>query len=165
MALTSCSSWWVSYISFLKFGGRPGTRTPKPLPIDGLASRSNTIMGVFRNTWWVVTVSNCRHSACKADALPTELTTQLPLKNNIRPYGIKQISEWSSMLLISHCSRLCQRSKMALFLMSLSVPRRFPLMLFFNGAQGETRTLKIWLLRPTRIPIPSPGHLNFLLTF
>ena len=26
------------------------------------------------------------------------------------------------------------------------------------GAQGETRTLKIWLLRPTRIPIPSPGH-------
>ena len=24
------------------------------------------------------------------------------------------------------------------------------------GASGETRTLKIWLLRPTRIPIPSP---------
>ena len=28
-------------------------------------------------TWWVVTVSNCRHSACKADALPTELTTHI----------------------------------------------------------------------------------------
>ena len=28
------------------------------------------------------------------------------------------------------------------------------------GAQGETRTRKIWLLRPTRIPIPSPG-LNY----
>ncbi len=27
------------------------------------------------------------------------------------------------------------------------------------GAQGETRTHKIWLLRPTRIPIPSPGHI------
>ena len=26
--------------------------------------------------WWVVTGSNRRHSACKADALPTELTTQ-----------------------------------------------------------------------------------------
>ena len=25
--------------------------------------------------WWVVTDSNRRHSACKADALPTELTT------------------------------------------------------------------------------------------
>ena len=29
---------------------------------------------------------------------------------------------------------------------------------FLYGAQGETRTRKIWLLRPTRIPIPSPGH-------
>ena len=28
-----------------------------------------------------------------------------------------------------------------------------------SGAQGETRTLKIWLLRPTRIPIPSPGQM------
>ena len=26
-----------------------------------------------------------------------------------------------------------------------------------TGAQGGTRTHKIWLLRPTRIPIPSPG--------
>ena len=32
------------------------------------------------------------------------------------------------------------------------------------GAQGETRTRKIWLLRPTRIPIPSPGRkLTYLL--
>jgi len=28
------------------------------------------------------------------------------------------------------------------------------------GAPGETRTLKIWLLRPTRIPIPSPGLIS-----
>ena len=27
------------------------------------------------------------------------------------------------------------------------------------GAPEETRTPKIWLLRPTRIPIPSPGHI------
>ncbi len=54
---------------------------------------------------------------------------------------MKRISEWSSILLISHCSQFYQRSKMALFLMSLCVHRRFPLMLFFNGALGETRTL------------------------
>ena len=36
-----------------------------------------------------------------------------------------------------------------------------PLMLLLQfGAQGGTRTHKIWLLRPTRIPIPSPGR-NF----
>src|SRR5580693_2643519 len=27
--------------------------------------------------WWAVTDSNRRHSACKADALPTELTAQV----------------------------------------------------------------------------------------
>ena len=32
------------------------------------------------------------------------------------------------------------------------------------GAPGETRTLKIWLLRPTRIPIPSPGQINNFMT-
>ena len=29
------------------------------------------------------------------------------------------------------------------------------------GAPEETRTPKIWLLRPTRIPIPSPGRFSF----
>jgi hypothetical protein len=29
---------------------------------------------------------------------------------------------------------------------------------FLYGAPEETRTPKIWLLRPTRIPIPSPGQ-------
>ena len=28
------------------------------------------------------------------------------------------------------------------------------------GAPEESRTPKIWLLRPTRIPIPSPGQIN-----
>ena len=27
--------------------------------------------------WWVMTESNRRHSACKADALPTELITRI----------------------------------------------------------------------------------------
>jgi len=30
-------------------------------------------------------------------------------------------------------------------------------LLFIDGAPEETRTPKIWFLRPTRIPIPSPG--------
>ena len=37
--------------------------------------------------------------------------------------------------------QLCQRSKMALFLMSLSVLKQYLSMLSINGAQGETRTL------------------------
>ena len=31
------------------------------------------------------------------------------------------------------------------------------------GAPEETRTPKIWFLRPTRIPIPSPGQINILM--
>ena len=37
----------------------------------------------FRKTlkkWWVMTGSNRRHSACKADALPAELITRLLLR-------------------------------------------------------------------------------------
>ena len=32
------------------------------------------------SNWWVVTDSNRRHSACKADALPTELITLRSVK-------------------------------------------------------------------------------------
>ena len=32
------------------------------------------------------------------------------------------------------------------------------------GAPEESRTPKIWLLRPTRIPIPSPGQINTYMT-
>ena len=35
--------------------------------------------------WCIVTVSNCRHSACKADALPTELTMRLVEVTGIEP--------------------------------------------------------------------------------
>ncbi len=86
--------------------------------------------------------SNSRSPAPKAGALSqTKLHPEiLPLKNNITPYGMGRISEWSSILLISHCPRFYQKSKMALFFMSLCVHRRYPLMLFFNGAPSETRT-------------------------
>ena len=36
-----------------------------------------------REGWWAVTDSNRRHSACKADALPTELTA---LRGDLSPY-------------------------------------------------------------------------------
>ena len=45
------------------------------LRIDPEKSRDHTLSGAAC-VWWVVTGSNCRHSACKADALPTELTTR-----------------------------------------------------------------------------------------
>src|SRR3990167_8521772 len=32
---------------------------------------------LYLGGWWVLTGSNRRHSACKADALPTELSTRL----------------------------------------------------------------------------------------
>ena len=35
--------------------------------------------------WWAMTGSNCRHSACKADALPAELIAQI----NGDPWGIR----------------------------------------------------------------------------
>ena len=31
--------------------------------------------------WWVMTGSNCRPSRCKRDALPTELITQILMKD------------------------------------------------------------------------------------
>ena len=41
------------------------------------------------SNWWVVTDSNRRHSACKADALPTELTT---LTGNLLANQVASIS-------------------------------------------------------------------------
>ena len=40
--------------------------------------------------WWVVTGSNRRHSACKADALPTELTTHYHIKTHQRSLTVHQ---------------------------------------------------------------------------
>ena len=37
-------------------------------------------------SWWVVTGSNRRHPACKASALPSELTTQGSNKNEYREW-------------------------------------------------------------------------------
>ena len=35
--------------------------------------------------WWAMTGSNCRHSACKADALPAELIAHKSLTQTIMP--------------------------------------------------------------------------------
>ena len=47
----------------------------------------------------------------------------------------------------------CERQILSLLCLPIS-----PLEQIFYGAPEETRTPKIWLLRPTRIPIPSPGQ-------
>ena len=47
-------------------------------------------------------------------------------------------------------ARLLGREILSLLCLPISPHSQF-------GAPGETRTPKIWLLRPTRIPIPSPG--------
>ena len=38
--------------------------------------RASTVKDNEKEIWWVMTESNRRHSACKADALPTELITR-----------------------------------------------------------------------------------------
>ncbi len=50
----------------------------------------------WRDFWWVVTGSNRRHSACKADALPTELTTRTVFLSDDKIYGIMILSDLTS---------------------------------------------------------------------
>ncbi len=97
---------------------------------------------------------------------PTGCQTTLEfftIKNNITPYGMKRISEWSSILLISHCSQFSQKGKMALSFISLCVHRRYLLMLFLMVPQeGLEPSPEDWLLRPACLPIPPPGQLTTL---
>lgn len=88
------------------------------------------------------------------------------IKNNITPYGMERISEWSSILLISHCSRFSQRSKMALFLMSLCVHRRYPSMLFLMVPQERLELSRLATMASKTIvsTIPPPGQ-NMLSVF
>ena len=37
----------------------------------------------FKKIWWALTGSNRRHSACKADALPTELSALIKKTTNL----------------------------------------------------------------------------------
>jgi hypothetical protein len=45
-------------------------RAPSRVRFRGITN----LLRVTRENWWAVTDSNRRHPACKADALPTELT-------------------------------------------------------------------------------------------
>ena len=49
--------------------------------------------GRTSDDWWAVTDSNRRHPACKADALPTELTAP-PEVYRQRPWPRKGVSRW-----------------------------------------------------------------------
>src|SRR5579864_62506 len=53
-----------------------GAREARPLSPSSL-SLGRTRFAFTGEAWWAVTDSNRRHSACKADALPTELTARI----------------------------------------------------------------------------------------
>jgi hypothetical protein len=54
----------------------PHPNANTPMNSDSNLTEQNKIIERKRlNIWWVMTESNRRHSACKADALPTELIT------------------------------------------------------------------------------------------
>ena len=106
--------------------------------------------------------TSCSQSRRNEPGYPT-LGKKLAIKNNITPYRMERISEWSSILLISHCSRLSQKGKMALSFMSLCVHKRYPIMLFLMVPQARLELApEDWLLRPACLPIPPPGH-DFIL--
>ena len=49
---------------------------PSSSPGDCAFSSLQLALHPLAKNWWAVTDSNRRHSACKADALPTELTAR-----------------------------------------------------------------------------------------
>src|SRR6187402_1211945 len=52
--------------------------------------------------WWVLTGSNRRHSPCKGDALPTELSTRIFAKTRILAYfRVFSQGRWA----VLHCPR------------------------------------------------------------
>src|SRR5690554_7978875 len=48
----------------------------------------------FKDKWWVMTGSNRRPSACKADALPAELITQIYL---IKCWALNYMADWTGL--------------------------------------------------------------------
>ena len=69
-----------SVLYYIWRGGRGSNPRPSAWQADTLTNWATTAQSLFSTTmkgetWWVMTESNRRHSACKADALPTELIT------------------------------------------------------------------------------------------
>jgi hypothetical protein len=78
-------------------------------PAPGIARRGHSAMKLLTslprkpwNHWWAVTDSNRRHPACKADALPAELTAlrqDLSLRDDgaqgrVGTFGCRRCSRW-----------------------------------------------------------------------
>jgi hypothetical protein len=55
-----------------------------PNALDKFFAAPEIRLRYAREAWWAVTDSNRRHSACKADALPTELTARTKLADIYR---------------------------------------------------------------------------------
>ena len=74
---------------------------------------------------------------------------------------MERISEWSSILLISHCPRFYQKGKMALSFMSLCVHKRYPLMSFLMVPQERLELSRLSALasKTSVSTIPPPGHI------
>ena len=61
---------WIKWRS-----GRDSNPRPSAWQADILTNWTTAALKTFNvKTWWALTGSNRRHSACKADALPTELS-------------------------------------------------------------------------------------------
>ena len=130
-----------------------------------------------RQIWCVMTESNCRPPPCRGGALPTELITQVADYLSYYTPSAKARAWWQrldsnqphtdfqSAALPDELRRLYGGSgeirthgplRIDSFQDCCHKPDSTTLPLI--GAPEETRTPKIWLLRPTRIPIPSPGQ-------
>ena len=62
----------------------------------------------FPNKWWVMTGSNRRPSACKADALPAELIT---LRQELRIIGITVYVSMRFQVLLGSLTGIAERIK------------------------------------------------------
>ncbi len=62
----------------------------------------------FPNNWWVMTGSNRRPSACKADALPAELITP---RQEMRIIGITAYVSMRFQVLLGSLTGIAQRIK------------------------------------------------------
>src|SRR5438105_9842205 len=75
---------------------RLAERTGLEPATPGVTGRYSNQLNYRSIPWWVLTGSNRRHSPCKSDALPAELSTQKRGASLSRPSGPYQRGTWAS---------------------------------------------------------------------